>query len=190
MILDVVQYGHPALRERGERVREFTPELQRFIAEMLETMYHAKGVGLAAPQVGRALQLTVVDVRGASDRPSTIEVNGQPASVDDLMPLALVNPRITPLGGPATGPEGCLSFPGIYVDITRPEGVEVRALDAEGRPLRFRCGGLLARAIQHEVDHLNGVLFIDRMTAADKAGLREELDALHTATKRKLAGNK
>jgi peptide deformylase len=190
MILDVVTYGHPVLRERGQRVKEFTPELRQFIADMFETMYHAKGIGLAAQQVGRALQVTVIDVRGVTDRPSTLELNGQPADVEAFMPLVLVNPKITPQGQPVAGPEGCLSFPEIYADITRPEFVEVRALDAQGAPVHFRCGGLLARAVQHEVDHLNGVLFIDRMTADTKAELREELDTLHTRTKKKLTTRK
>jgi peptide deformylase len=113
-------------------------------------------------------------------------LNGQPADVDAFMPLVLINPKVTPLGEPFTGPEGCLSFPEIYADITRPERIEVKALNAKGEPMQFRCGGLLARAVQHEVDHLNGVLFIDRMTPETKAELRAELDDLHTATKKTL----
>jgi peptide deformylase len=190
MILEVVKYGHPVLRERGLRIKEITPEVTEVIADMFETMYDSKGVGLAAQQVGRALQLTVIDVRGMTDRPSTLELNGQPADVDAFMPLVLINPKVTPLGEPAMGPEGCLSFPEIYADITRPERVEVKALNARGEPIQFRCGGLLARAVQHEVDHLNGVLFIDRMTAETKAELRAELDDLHTATKKTLVKKK
>lgn len=190
MILDVVKYGHPVLRERGLRIKEITAEVTQFIADMFETMYHSKGIGLAAQQVGRAVQLTVIDVRGIAERPSTLELDGKPADVDAFMPLVLINPKVTPLGEPVAGPEGCLSFPEIYADITRPEQVEVKALNAEGKPIAFRCGGLLARAVQHEVDHLNGVLFIDRMPPETKAELRAEIDDLHTATKKTLVKKK
>jgi len=99
------------------------------------------------------------------------------------MPLVLINPELNPLGEPESGPEGCLSFPEIYADITRPAGVEVKALDLEGKPIEFRCGGLLARVIQHEWDHLQGILFIDRMDRATKASLKPELDLLMAETK-------
>jgi peptide deformylase len=190
MILDVVKYGHPVLRERGLRIKEITAEVTQLIADMFETMYDSKGIGLAAQQVGRAVQLTVIDVRGITERPSTLELNGEPSDVDAFMPLVLINPKVTPLGEPVAGPEGCLSFPEIYADITRPERVEVKALNAEGKPISFRCGGLLARAVQHEVDHLNGVLFIDRMPPETKAELRAEIDDLHTATKKTLVKKK
>jgi peptide deformylase len=190
MILEVIKYGHPTLRERGLRIKQFGPEIRQLVSDMFETMYDSKGVGLAAQQVGKALQLTVIDVCGITDRPSTLELDGQPADVDAFMPLVLINPKITPLGERVTGPEGCLSFPEMYADITRPEKVDVRALNANGEPISFRAGGLLARAVQHEVDHLNGVLFIDRMTPETRAELRADIDDLHTATKRMLAKKK
>ena len=99
------------------------------------------------------------------------------------MPLVLINPEIKPVGQPATGPEGCLSFPEIYADITRPEVVDVKAQNLEGKPFEFRCGGLLARVVQHEWDHLQGILFIDRMDRQTKAGLRDELELLMAETK-------
>lgn len=183
MLLEVVQFGTPVLRQKGAAVGSITPAVKQLIADMLETMYAAHGVGLAAQQVGHALQLTVIDVRGVTDRPSTLELNGQPADVAAFMPLVLINPQVTPIGAPASGPEGCLSFPEIYAEITRPESVEVKALDAEGHGIRFRCGGLLARAVQHEVDHLQGILFIDRMDKKAKEELRDELDWLQAETK-------
>ncbi|HWD20845.1 MAG TPA: peptide deformylase [Verrucomicrobiae bacterium] len=186
MVLEVVKYGHPALRKKGERVEKITPEIKQFIADMFETMYAAKGVGLAAQQVGRALQLTVIDVRGAAERPSTLEIEGQEANVDAFMPIALINPEIKPIGEPVAGPEGCLSFPEVFADITRPDMTEVRALNQKGETVEFRCGGLLSRAIQHEIDHLNGILFIDRMKRADKDELKAELDDLQHATKEAL----
>jgi peptide deformylase len=103
------------------------------------------------------------------------------------MPLALINPEITPEGDPVSGPEGCLSFPEIYGDIVRPEFVRVRATNEKGENLEFRAGGLLARAVQHEYDHLQGILFIDRMNTDLRRQLRPELDQLQAATKAALA---
>ena len=190
MILEVVKYGHPVLRRKGVRVEAVDTATKRLIGDMLETMYVAKGVGLAAQQVGHALQLTVLDVRAATDRPSTIEIENKPADLTDHMPLVLINPEIKPVGDPIAGPEGCLSFPEIFAEITRPAFVEVKALNEKGKPIAFRAGGLLARAIQHEVDHLNGILFIDRMDKKSKTELQDELDALQAETKARLQSNK
>ena len=186
MILDVVKYGHPALRQKGARVEAITPEIKKLMADLFETMHANKGVGLAAQQVGRALLLTVVDVRDVKDRPSWLELDGKPADVSEFMPLVLINPEIQPTGEPAAGGEGCLSFPEIFAEITRPESVFVKALDSKGKPVEFRCGGLLARVVQHEADHLNGILFIDRMDRKTKDELRPQLDELQAATKEKL----
>jgi len=186
MILPVVKFGTPVLRAKGARVESITPTVRKLIADMMETMYAYKGIGLAAQQVAVAMQVTVIDVRGVTDRPSSLELNGQSADVDAFMPLTLINPQVKPVGQPVAGPEGCLSFPEIFADISRPESVEVEALDAEGRPLAFRCGGLLARAVQHETDHLHGILFIDRMDKSTKEGLRPELDQLQAETKAEL----
>lgn len=177
MILPIVYYGNPVLRQKGALIESITPEIEKLIEDMLETMYDANGVGLAAQQVGVALQLTVIDVCGA-DRDSSISVDGKPVSVDDVMPLVLLNPKIKPTGKWVSGPEGCLSFPEIYADITRTESVEVEALDDEGEPIKFSCGGLLAKAVMHEVDHLNGVLFIDRMDSDTRSSLKSEIEAV------------
>ncbi|MEO6183759.1 MAG: peptide deformylase [Verrucomicrobiota bacterium] len=183
MILPVVKYGNPVLRKKGARIEMVTPEIQKLVEDMFETMYAARGIGLAAQQIGQALQLAVIDVRGITDRPSRLEINDAMAEVDAFMPLVLINPEILPLTEPVAGPEGCLSFPEMYADISRPESVEVRAWDRRGETINFRCGGLLARAIQHEADHLNGVLFIDRMSKEDKADLKPDLVELQAETK-------
>lgn len=175
MVLPIVHYGHPVLRKKGERIAEITPAITKLIKDMIETMYDAEGIGLAAQQVGHALQLTAIDVREVKERPSTLELNGQPADVAAFMPLVLINPEVKGCGHSVAGPEGCLSFPEIYEDVTRPEFVEVSALDAKGRPIQFKAGGLLARAIQHETDHLFGRLFIDRMSSARKLAIRRQL---------------
>lgn len=183
MILPVIKYGNPVLRQKGVRIETITPEITGLIDDMLETMYAAAGVGLAAQQVGRALQLTVIDIKDVRDRPSTLEIGGKPVTIPDQMPLVLVNPEVKPAGKPVAGPEGCLSFPEIYADVERPETVDVTAMNEKGETIEFRCGGLLARAVQHETDHLHGILFIDRMSSETKKELKPQLDALQETTK-------
>ena len=190
MILKVVKYGDPVLRKKGAPVESITPEIKKLIADMFETMYAHKGVGLAAQQIGQELQLTVIDVRGVTDRPSSLELKGKAADVAGFMPLVLINPQLTAVGERVAGPEGCLSFPEVFAEITRPEFVDVKALNEKGKPIEFRAGGLLGRAVQHETDHLNGILFIDRMEKKTKEELQLELDALQAETKAELAGRK
>ncbi len=190
MVLEVVKYGSPVLRQKGIRIESITPAIRQLIADMLETMYAYKGVGLAAQQVGQPVQLTVLDVRGVTDRPSSLEIAGKRVEPTDRMPLILINPDFVPVGERVTGPEGCLSFPEIYADIERSSDIEVRAQNQNGEPLQFRCGGLLARAVQHEIDHLRGILFIDRMTRQVKEELREELEMLQAETKVALKGRR
>jgi peptide deformylase len=183
MLLNIVKYGTPALRQKGERIESISPAIRKLIGDMLETMYAHKGIGLAAQQVGLALQLTVIDVRGVTDRPSSLEVRGTSMDVAEFMPLVLINPVLKPIGKPVAGPEGCLSFPEVFAEISRPDVVDVEALDKDGEPLLFRCGGLLARAVQHETDHLHGILFIDRMDKKMKEELRSELEKMQEETK-------
>lgn len=192
MILDVVKYGDPVLRAKGMRIETITPAIKQLIADMFETMYHSRGIGLAAQQIGHAVQITVIDVREAVERPSTLELKGKPADPAELMPLVLINPEVTPVktAGKVAGPEGCLSFPEIFADISRPESVDVVAMNEHGKRIEFRCGGLLARAVQHETDHLNGILFIDRMDSETKSNLKPDIDALQAATKAALQKKK
>lgn len=184
MVLPVVKFGDPVLRRRGARIDSITPEVRQLITDMFDTMRHANGVGLAAQQVGKALQLTVIDVRGmAKTRPSQLWLDGQPADVEAFMPLVLINPVIKPMGKLAKGPEGCLSFPEIYNDVSRPDEVEVTALNERGETYSFKAGGLLSRAVQHEVDHLNGILFIDRMDSTARSEVEDEVQSLQAETK-------
>src|SRR3954471_24753081 len=133
MILPITKYGNPVLRQKGARIEQITPQIEQLVKDMFETMYAAAGVGLAAQQVGQALQLTVIDVRGVSDRPSSLEFDGKPVDIAANMPLVLINPELKPTGDTVFGPEGCLSFPEIFGDISRPETVEVRARNADGK---------------------------------------------------------
>lgn len=183
MILPIVMFGDPVLRAVGGRVEKITDEVKRFSADMLETMRDAEGVGLAAQQVAIPLQIAVIDVREVEDRPSKMWINGQEVPIEAHMPMVLINPELSFGKEKELGVEGCLSFPKMTADIMRFARVHCRATALDGTALDFEAEGLLARALQHEVDHLNGVLFIDRMSSAAKAGLAGKLKRLMRATK-------
>lgn len=178
MILPIVEYGHPALRSKGREVKQIDQKTIDLVENMLETMVDADGVGLAAQQVGLSLQLCVVDIAGITDRPSTMRINGKSVNPDDFMPMVLLNPAIEPIGKLEAGSEGCLSFPGLSGQIERPGEVRVRTMQLDGKDFEFEAGGLLARAIQHEHDHLHGVLFIDRMADESRHKIAPALDKL------------
>jgi peptide deformylase len=184
MKLEIRQYGDPILRAKGKSIAAVDERIRELAANMLEAMHAANGVGLAAQQIGEALQLTVVDVSQAEDRPSTMKVNGEEVDPSAFMPLVLINPQIVLHKEIVSGTEGCLSFPEITGEIERSESIHVRATTLEGDAIEFEAGGLLARAIQHEVDHLNGILFIDRMSSATKVNLSSRLKRLQKETQR------
>ncbi len=190
MKLPVRKYGDPVLRKKGVLVTDVTPEIHQLIADMFETMVAHHGVGLAAQQVGHAIQLTVIDIRPIEDRPSTLHLDGQPADPNSIMPLVLLNPVVKAVGPNEAGSEGCLSFPKVYGEIERPESVDVTATNEKGEKIVFRAGGLLARCVQHETDHLNGILFIDRMNRETKEELKPDLEELQAATKAALKKKK
>ncbi|HYC73014.1 MAG TPA: peptide deformylase [Opitutaceae bacterium] len=179
----IVHFNDPVLRKKGAKVTVFDAALRRLAEDMVETMHAAEGIGLAAQQIGRAIQLCVVDLRPA-DSEFDWEFDGAHPPLELFMPLTLVNPEIAPVPDPETVyEEGCLSFPGIRGDVTRPDEITVKFQDAAGVPHALRCNGLLARCIQHEADHLNGVLFIDRMDKETLAALEPELKALKKRTR-------
>jgi len=183
MRLAIRKYGDPILRAKGKRIETVDDKILALAENMLETMHAANGVGLAAQQVGHALQLTVLDVSQVEDRPSTMKLNGNP--VTDLataMPLVLLNPLLKLGEEKEPGSEGCLSFPEITADIDRSIAVVVEAETLEGEPVQIEASGLLARALQHEVDHLNGILFIDRMNSATKVSHASRLKRLQKET--------
>jgi peptide deformylase len=185
MILPILQYGDPVLRAKGNRVETIDDRIRELAANMIETMHAAHGVGLAAQQIGEALQLTVLDISAVEDdRPSTLKLDGKDIDPKTAMPLVLINPEIELRGETELGVEGCLSFPEITGDIERAQSVTVRAQTLEDGTIQFEAGGFLARAIQHEGDHLNGILFIDRMNSAAKAALSSRLKRLQKETKR------
>jgi peptide deformylase len=186
MRLRILQYGSPVLRAKGARIDQIDDRIRQLAARMIDTMREAHGVGLAAQQIGQALQLTVVDVSQVEDRPSTLRLNGQEVDPKIASPLVLVNPEI--MLGPQTalGIEGCLSFPEITGEIERAETVRATAQALDGGQIELEATGLLARALQHEVDHLNGILFIDRMNSAAKATLASRLKRMQKETERDL----
>lgn len=175
MIRDIVFYPAPVLRKKGERVEEVTSELRQLAEDMLETMYEASGVGLAAQQVGEALQLTVIDVSHDEECVSYLRVNGEEKLLSDICPIVMINPEIKPFGEKDTDVEGCLSFPELRSDITRPFEVIAKFQTLDGEEMKIETDGLFARAIQHEVDHLMGKLFIDRMTSVRKMAIKRQL---------------
>jgi peptide deformylase len=184
MILPILQYGDPILRAPGKRIEEIDARVQELAANMIETMHAANGVGLAAQQVGEPLQLTVLDISAVEDRPSTLKLSGNEVDPKTVMPLVLVNPEIELRGETEPGVEGCLSFPEITGEIERAQTVIVRAQNLQGETIELEAGEFLARAIQHEHDHLHGILFIDRMRSAAKAALSSRLRRLQREARR------
>lgn len=183
MPLTIVHYNDPVLRQKGTRVSAFDAELKRLAAEMTAAMHTAHGIGLAAHQIGRAIQLCVVDLRETDDD-FDWEFDGARPPLELFMPLTLVNPAVTTEPGPTfVVEEGCLSFPEIRGDVERPDEVTVKFKDVDGLPHTLRCNGLFSRCIQHEVDHLNGILFIERMERDVLAAIEPDLKALKKRTR-------
>jgi peptide deformylase len=158
-LLQLHLLGSPVLRQRSAEVVDFDDALRAFVADLFETMDAAKGVGLAANQVGVARRVAVVDAEGKR--------------------FAMVNPRLVQVEGRGTAEEGCLSIPDVYSDVQRPTAVVLEAQDEHGQPFRLEATGLVARAIQHEIDHLDGILFLDHLGALRRAMLLKKYRKEH-----------
>jgi peptide deformylase len=183
MPLQIVHYDDPILRKKGEKIKVFDPALARLAADMIETMHVAGGIGLAAQQIGRALQLCVVDLRGVR-ADFNWRLDGAQPPLELFMPAVVANPVVRPEPvAPDIAEEGCLSFPNIRGDVERPQAIVVKFQDEHGTPHALQCDGLLARCIQHEVDHLNGVLFIDRMDKKEFAKIEPAVRDLKKQTR-------
>ncbi len=180
MTLRVTQFGEPILREKGRPVEHFDSNLRQLSKDMIETMYAANGVGIAAQQVGQALQLFVVDPQMKGNEVDfPYELDGKRPPLALIMPLVVVNPVLVLEKSPlVVYEEGCLSFPGVRGDVERPEAVTLEYQDILGARHILSAGGWLARILQHEYDHTQGVLFLDRMVPAVKRALKPQLDAL------------
>jgi peptide deformylase len=178
MLLEIVQIGDPVLREKCATIPEITDEIVTLAENMLETMYHANGVGLAAPQIGRALRLAVIDVSHDPECVSFMTINGEEVDMVEHMPLVFLNP-VMELDGPrAVETEGCLSIRGVRAPVGRPSIVRVRFQQLDGSEIEVETDGLLGRAFQHEIDHLDGILFLDRLSPAAKMAIRKQLKSL------------
>jgi peptide deformylase len=164
--LEIITYPHPTLRRVSKPLRRVDADLRKTIREMFGLMYNAKGIGLAANQVDLPLRLFVVNLEAKPDAGEE---------------LVFINPVISlPRGGSEEAEEGCLSLPGLYGQVVRPKQVRINAYALDGREIQMDATGLMARCVQHELDHLDGVLFTDRMSAAARADLQEELDVFET----------
>ena len=156
MILEIRKYPHPILRRKSEEVKKVTPELKRLIEDMIETMEKNDGAGLAAPQVGILKRVIVAETERG--------------------PIGLINPEIIKKSKEKIlAEEGCLSFPGLFLKIKRAKEVEVKALDVEGKEMKIKAEGLLARVLQHEIDHLDGILFVDKISFWQKWKIKRRL---------------
>jgi len=180
MIREIVQYGHPVLRQRCRPVNVVDENIVQLVEDMLDTMVDANGVGLAAPQVGVDLRLAVVDVSHDPECVSYLKVNGEDADIESIMPLVFINPELEYGEEKEFGPEGCLSIQGLRAEVRRPSDVKATLPQLDGSLLVVESDGLLARALQHEIDHLNGVLFVDRLPAATKVSMKNRLKRLLT----------
>jgi peptide deformylase len=188
MPLPIVLFNDPGLRKKGAKVTQFNATLRALADDMIATMHAAAGIGLAAQQIGRAVQLCVVDLREV-EAEFNWELDGAKPPLDLFMPMVVANPEVTPVPQPEmVYEEGCLSFPGIRGDVTRPDEITVKFQDGHGTPHTLTCNGLLARCIQHEADHLNGVLFIDLMQPDTLALLDPEIKALKKRTREAAKG--
>ena len=157
--LEIFKLGSETLRKEAKRISKVDNQIRDLAKDMLQSMYSAKGIGLAGPQVGISKELLVIDI------------NFEDSAAE---PLILINPEITAFGSTLnTYEEGCLSIPGVYLNVVRPSTIKLKFRDEMGRPRKMNADGLLARCIQHEVDHLRGVLFIDRVTSREE--LKKEL---------------
>ena len=179
MVREIVLYGDPVLREKCKPVAEITPDLHALAADMLETMEAADGVGLAAPQIGLATQFAVIDVTDAKEPLTFLKVDGKDTAMEELMPLVFMNPELSfPQKEKVVMSEGCLSFPEVRADIRRPDVVLAKMKLLDGRTVEIETDGLLSRAIQHETDHLMGMLFIDRASPAVKLTLKRKIQKM------------
>lgn len=184
MILEITQYGNPILRKKCQPVAEVTDEIKKLAEDMVETMVDAQGVGLAAPQIDRDLQLAIVDVSHDPECISYLRVDGEDTALEDLMPLIFINPNLEFGSEKEASTEGCLSIDGITAPVRRPLEVKATLELLDGRTIVVETDGLLSRAIQHETDHLNGILFTDRLSTASKVSIRRKLKRL-TFTERR-----
>lgn len=180
MVLNVLKYPDPFLKSMAEPVDKIDPSIRKLIEDMTETMYKSKGIGLAATQVGVAKRICVLDV------PDQKKDGSREERVQGKNLIALINPEITEREGSITYEEGCLSIPGINADVVRAASITVSAIDRDGNPVQMRAEGLFSIAIQHEIDHLDGILFIDRLSRLRRDIIKRKIRKMLEAEERAL----
>jgi len=178
MVLPIVRYPTPVLRAKCRTITEVTPEIRKLADDMIETMRQANGVGLAAPQVAVDQQLAVIDVSHNPQCLTFLRINGERVDMVKHMPVVFINPVLELGKDKDVDEEGCLSFPRLRGDIRRSEQIKVSFQTLDGDTQIWECDGLLARAFQHEIDHLYGILFIDRLSAVGKVSMKRKLTRL------------
>ncbi|MES2767923.1 MAG: peptide deformylase [Bdellovibrionota bacterium] len=183
MILEILTFPNPKLRELSKPVKEVTEELVLYSQSMLETMYDSRGVGLAAPQVGRLDRMIVIDTRPHDDEGKPTEEGMTELEKGVQYPLVLINPEIKVKEGKTVYGEGCLSVPGYVENVERANYVEVDYLNTKGEKIRIKSDGLLAICIQHEIDHLDGKLFIDRLSFLKSNRIKDRIKKFGYETK-------
>lgn len=186
MKYSIREYGDPVLREVAKPVTSFDSDLKQLAEDMLESMYDAEGIGLAAQQIGKTDDLFLLDVPAEGD----VDEHGVPNNPEAQMPLVLINAKQISTGEyESPYEEGCLSFPDINGNVVRSEAVEIEFQDVEGQVHTLKAKGLLARAIQHEMDHLQGILFIDHMSKVKRMSMAGKLKRLKNETRSSLGLN-
>ncbi|MBQ6353224.1 MAG: peptide deformylase [Lentisphaeria bacterium] len=179
----VITFGAPVLRERAQAIPAITAEIRALAADMARAMHFYDGIGIAAPQVGVSKRLVVFDVPFPEERD---DLSPGEAALLPLMPLAVVNPEIIAASSAsAERDEGCLSVPGIFAPVARPERVVLRAMLLDGGIIEYECGGLLGRCVQHELDHLDGTLFTDRVVPAARPEIAGPLAQLEESGRKR-----
>lgn len=186
MLLQIVQYGEKVLHQTGKPITKFNDDLVELFEDMVDTMYEAEGIGLAAQQVGLALQFCVVDLTGC-DPDFEYTLDGAKPPIDLFMPMAIANPKVEIMKSEVIPyEEGCLSFPEIRGEVERNDWIRCKFQDLDGIPHVIEANGLLGRCIQHEVDHLNGILFIDRMKKRVLKKIQTPINQLKAKTQQSL----
>lgn len=180
VILDILQYGHPILREECSPVIHINSDILSFLKDMQETLAQG-GIGLAAPQVGRPIRLVTINIPLSDTSTTWLEVDEQPATPAQIMPLNFINPVLHPFGKKIPYREGCLSISKVYADVMRRSCVKATLTLMSGRTVTIKCNGLLARCLQHETDHLQGALFTDLLSPQDHGKVIRRLKLTHPA---------
>lgn len=178
MILEIKQIGNPVLRKQAKEINKIDDDIKKLSQDMLETMNNASGVGIAGPQVGKSLQIAIADIKDFNGDDSKLSIDDKEVDIREYMPLIFLNPQFEKKGEKITMEEGCLSISEIREKVSRPDFIEGYITFLNGKRVKFNAQGMLSRIIQHESDHLKGILFIDRVAPIIKSKIRKKVRML------------